>query len=108
MHPTAIMVVVPNNKGDQYSTVKKKTYVEYATPSQVMTGNVLKKFTKDMRPLATKVAIQMAAKLGGEPWAINCPLPNTMIAGYDTFHDTVNKKKSVGAFVASLNRFISR
>ena len=57
-----VMIFVPNNKGDIYDSVKKITYVEDPTPCQVMTLAVLKK-AKNMAPIATKVAAQMAAKL---------------------------------------------
>ena len=50
-----------------------------------------------------QVAIQMSCKLGGQPWAVEIPLKKTMVVGYDAFHDTVDKKKSVGALVATLN-----
>ena len=32
--------------------------------------------------VATKVAVQMNAKLGGEPWAVKIPMKDTMIIGY--------------------------
>ena len=35
MSPQMVMVVVPNNKGDHYSTVKKKCYLEKGVASQV-------------------------------------------------------------------------
>ena len=56
------MTVVPNNKGDVYHTIKKACYVENPTPSQVMTLTVLNK-AKQLAPIASKVAAQMAAKL---------------------------------------------
>ena len=60
---------------------------------------------------ATNVALQMICKLGGEPWAVKIPLKNTMVIGYDTYHDSLYKDKSVGAVVASVNstftKFIS-
>ena len=39
---------------------------------------------------------------------MDIPLKKTMVMGYDTFHDTVDKKKSVGAFVATLNDSFTR
>ena len=62
-----VMVVIPNNKSDAYSVVKKICLTKYPTSSQVMTATVLKK-PKGLMSVATKVAIQMAAKMGGEPW----------------------------------------
>ena len=53
--------------------------------------------------VATKVAVQMNCKLGGEPWSVKIPMSGTMIIGYDTYHDTLHKGRSVGAVVASMN-----
>ena len=41
--PNMIVVVVPNNKGDAYSVVKKICCGEQGIPSQVVTGTVLGK-----------------------------------------------------------------
>ena len=45
----------------------------------------------------------MNAKLGGEPWAVKILMKNTMVIGYDTYHDTLKSGVSVGAVVASMN-----
>merc|ERR1712096_161481 len=110
MKPSIVMIVIPNNKGDHYAAVKKKCCIEKPIPSQCMTATVLSK-PKGLMSVATKVAIQMNCKLGGEPWAVKIPLKNTMVIGYDTYHDSLHKDKSVGAVVASVNstftKFIS-
>ena len=62
------MMLIQNNKGDHYAAIKKKCYLEKPIPSQVVTATVLSK-PKGLMSVATKVAIQMNAKLGGEPWA---------------------------------------
>ena len=61
--PQMIMVIIPNNKGDTYATVKKVTCIEIPTPSQCITATLLRK-GKGLVSIATKVAIQMASKLG--------------------------------------------
>ena len=110
MKPAIVMVVIPNNKGDHYAVVKKKCCIDKPIPSQVMTATVLNK-SKGLMSGATNVALQMICKLGGEPWAVKIPLKNTMVIGYDTYHDSLYKDKSVGAVVASVNstftKFIS-
>ena len=60
------------------------------------------------RSTATKVLIQMTTKLGGAPWSVKIPMKNTMIVGFDTYHDPGNGGKSVGAIVASLDDDYSR
>ena len=63
---------------------------------------------KGLMSVATKVAIQMNAKLGGEPWAVRMPLTDTMVIGYDTYHDTAQKGRSVGAIVATMNQTLTK
>ena len=105
--PRIVMVVIPNNKGEHYSAVKKLCCVEQPVPSQVMTSTVLGK-PKGLMSVATKVVVQMNCKLGGEPWAVDIPLKDTMVMGYDTYHDSLHKDKSVGALVASINKTFTR
>jgi len=102
MKPSIVMIVIPNNKGDHYAAIKKKCCLEKPIPSQCVTGTVLSK-PKGLMSVATKVAIQMNTKLGGEPWAVKIPLKDTMVIGYDTYHDSAQKGRSVGAVVASMN-----
>ena len=105
--PRIVMVVIPNNKGEHYAAVKKLCCVEQPVPSQVMTSTVLGK-PKGLMSVATKVVVQMNCKLGGEPWAVDIPLKDTMVLGYDTYHDSLHKDKSVGALVASINKTLTR
>ena len=54
-----------------------------------------------------KILIQINAKIGGIPWAVdNLPLVTkpTMICGMDVFHSTALGKKSVLALTASINQ----
>lgn len=78
MAPSMVMVVLPNNSGDRYNTVKKKCYVDRAIPCQVMVGRNLT--SKGAMSIATKVAIQMNCKMGGAPWGTSLP-KNTMVCG---------------------------
>jgi len=102
LDPHMVMIVIPNNKGEHYHAVKKKCCIEKPIPSQVVTGTVLGK-PKGLMSVATKVAIQMNCKLGGEPWTVKIPLKDTMVIGFDTYHDSINKGTSVGALVSSTN-----
>merc|ERR1719323_301032 len=108
MGSSLVMTVIPNNKGDHYAAIKKICYIQSPVPSQVMTSPVLNK-PKGLMSVATKVALQMNCKLGGEPWAVKIPImKDTMVIGYDTYHDTLHKGKSVGAVVASLNSDLTK
>ena len=79
-----------------------------------------------MLTVATKVALQMNCKMGGEPWAVKIPMKvssgscshsnldlslpvqDTMVIGYDTYHDTAKKGRSVGAIVATMNQALTK
>ena len=78
-----------------------------------------------MMTVATKVALQMNCKMGGEPWAVKMPMKvssrlvlcifipsssvqDTMVIGYDTYHDTAQKGRSVGAIVATMNQTLTK
>ncbi len=58
--------------------------------------------------MATKVAVQMAAKLGAEPWSVKIPLSDCMVVGYDSYHDTAGPNRSVGAVVSTTNQALTR
>lgn len=58
--------------------------------------------------VATKIAIQLNCKLGGEVWALEIPLKGLMVVGVDTYHDSAKKGQSVVGFVASLNQRLTR
>lgn len=95
------MVFVSNNNSDRYSVIKRTCCVENAMPSQVITQRVLD--PKKERSVATKVAIQMCAKLGGFPWSIDVKMNGIMFIGYDVCHDTRDKERSYGAIVATMD-----
>ena len=79
--PQLMMIVIPNNKSDLYSITKKLCCVQSPCPTQVMTGSLLKK-GKGLGSIALKVAIQMACKLGAEPWIVKLPnIAGLMIIG---------------------------
>lgn len=102
-----VVIIVPNNNKDRYDTIKKIFCVDSPTASQVITGKTLLK--KDaLMSVCTKVAIQMAAKLGAEPWALHVPPKKLMVVGYDTHHDGTRKGESVGGFVCSINDQLTR
>lgn len=104
--PQLIMCVVPNNRSDRYSAIKKKCCVERAIPSQVMLAKTITPKGGNSRGLlsvATKVAIQMNCKLGAAPWMVAIPIKGLMTIGFDVTHDTNDKSKSYGALVATMD-----
>ncbi|KAL4223114.1 Piwi-like protein 1 [Mactra antiquata] len=102
-----VMCIVPTNKKDRYDAIKKFTCVDHPVPSQVIVSRTLSK-KQMMMSVATKVAIQLNCKLGGEVWALEIPLKNIMVVGIDTYHDSAKKGQSVVGFIASMNKNLTR
>jgi aubergine len=104
--PKMLVIVVPNNSGDRYAAIKRLTCVERAVPTQVIVQKTMMPKKGNMagvKSIATKVMIQINCKLGGAPWMVKFPLKGVMACGFDVTHDTKNKKKSYGAFIASMD-----
>lgn len=103
------MCVLSYAKGDLYSLIKKKCFLEYGISSQVLVRNTINprpgKDASSLMTVGTKVAIQINAKLGGVPWMVDIQLNGLMVIGFDVFHDKKDKnKKSFGAMVATMDQ----
>lgn len=78
--------------------------MERPVPSQVINvRTITPKNPRGLQSVATKVVIQMNAKLGGAPWGVELPLTGLMTIGFDVCHDTKDKSKSYGAMVATMD-----
>ncbi len=85
--------------------MKRLLLKEIPVPSQVVLAGTISK-GKNVRSIVSKILIQICAKLGGIPWAIdNLPLMDrpTMVCGMDVFHSVSHGKNSVLGFCASVN-----
>ncbi|RUS89237.1 hypothetical protein EGW08_002980 [Elysia chlorotica] len=102
-----VVAVVTNNKKDRYDAIKKMCCIDNPVPSQVVMTKTLSK-KQGLMSVATKIAIQMNCKMGGEVWGTSIPLNKFMVVGMDSYHDSSNKGQSVGAMVASLNKECTR
>lgn len=103
-----VVLILPGSKArcQLYDDVKKFLLEEYPIPSQVVLTSTIQR-GKNLRSIVSKILIQMNAKVGGIPWAVdNLPLMNepTMVCGMDVFHSTALGKKSVLALTASMNQ----
>ncbi|KAM3867907.1 piwi-like protein 1 [Diretmus argenteus] len=106
-HTQIVVVVLPSNRKDKYDSVKKYLCVDCPTPSQCVLARTLSK-PQALMTVATKIALQMACKMGGELWSVEIPLKQLMVVGIDCYHDTASGKRSIGALVASLNQGMTR
>ncbi|XP_054611859.1 piwi-like protein 1 [Dunckerocampus dactyliophorus] len=102
-----VVVILSSNRKDKYDSIKKYLCVDCPTPSQCVLARTLSR-PQALMTIATKIALQMACKIGGELWSVEIPLKQLMIVGIDCYHDTTAGKRSIGALVASLNQSMSR
>jgi aubergine-like protein len=102
-----VVCIVPNNRKDRYDAIKKLCCVEKPVPSQVVVSRTLSK-QQMLMSVCTKIGIQLNCKLGGEVWAVDIPLKKLMVVGFDVYHDSLTKGKSIGGYVASTNKHLTR
>lgn len=99
--PKIILIVLPTNRADRYSAVKKACLIDFGIPAQVVVKRTINH--KSLGSIASKVAIQMNAKLGGLPWMIKLPVNGLMTVGFDVSHHPRDKSRSIGALVATMD-----
>jgi aubergine len=102
-----VVCLIPGKKGNNpiYEELKRFLLAEYPIPSQCVLTNTVSR-GKNLGSIIAKVIIQMNAKMGGIPWAVDkLPLMDqpTMLCGLDVFHDAKLGKRSVLALAASMN-----
>ncbi|XP_062615032.1 piwi-like protein 1, partial [Saccostrea cucullata] len=101
------LTILPTNRKDRYDAIKKFCCVDHPVPSQCVVQRTLSK-KQMLMSVATKIAIQLNCKLGGEVWCLEIPLKNLMVVGVDTYHDSAKKGRSVGGVICSLNKTLTR
>ncbi|XP_004412487.1 PREDICTED: piwi-like protein 4 [Odobenus rosmarus divergens] len=102
-----VMCILPSNQKSYYDSIKKYLSSVCPVPSQCVLTRTLNKQGM-MMSIATKIAMQMACKLGGELWAVEIPLKSLMVVGIDVCKDEFSKGMVVVGFVASINPGITR
>lgn len=99
-----IVLIIPGNrgKGQIYNEVKRLLTVNFPIPCQcVLTSTVQKRkiffkqnfSARGFRSVVNKILMQMCAKIGGEPWAVDkLPFTNvpTMVVGIDIYNKGSN------------------
>ncbi|ELV13541.1 Piwi-like protein 4 [Tupaia chinensis] len=106
MQDHIVMCILPSSQ-NYYDSIKKYLNSDCPVPSQCVLARTLNKQGM-MMSIATKVAMQVACKLGGELWAVEIPLKSLMVVGIDVCKDALNKEMVVVGFVASVNLRITR
>ncbi|CAL8085757.1 unnamed protein product [Orchesella dallaii] len=105
-----VLCVLPNNKSELYYAIKKRLSQDIGISSQCLLAKNLT--SKGAMSIATKLVIQMSAKLGGEPWTVQIPLSlreRCMTIGFDFYQKSLNAASpKTGALVGTLNDDHSR
>ncbi|KFV76830.1 Piwi-like 1, partial [Struthio camelus australis] len=102
-----VFCLLSSSRKDKYDAIKKYLCTDCPIPSQCVIARTLSK-PQSIMAIATKIALQMNCKMGGELWSIEIPLKQLMVVGIDCYHDTVSGKRSIAGFVASLNQGMTR
>jgi len=105
-----MVCILPGNRGKSrlYDDLKKLTFSSLPVPTQAVLTGTLKK-DKGLRSVVNKLIMQINAKVGGTPWALEnmpCGEIPTMVVGMDVFHKT--NCPSVLGFVATTDPFFSK
>lgn len=77
MFPPQVVVILPSNRKDKYDSVKKYLCVDCPTPSQCVLARTLSR-QQALMTVATKIALQMNCKMGGELWSVEIPVSHTV------------------------------
>ncbi|XP_044296633.1 piwi-like protein 1 [Varanus komodoensis] len=102
-----VVCLLSSNRKDKYDAIKKYLCTDCPTPSQCVLARTLSK-PQTVMAIATKIALQMNCKMGGELWSVEIPLKQLMVVGIDCYHDTTAGRRSIAGFVASLNQGMTR
>ncbi|XP_078258850.1 piwi-like protein 4 [Rhinoraja longicauda] len=100
-----VLYILSSSQKDKYDSVKKFLCVEKPTPSQCVVANTLNR--ANIMSIVTKIALQMACKIGGELWMVEIPFKSLMVIGIDINQDALRKGTFVG-FVASINCTVTK
>lgn len=65
---------------EKYDAIKKYLCVDCPIPSQCVLARTLSK-PQTAQAIATKIALQMNCKMGGDLWAVEIPVSNGFING---------------------------
>ncbi|XP_077154559.1 piwi-like protein 4 isoform X1 [Ranitomeya variabilis] len=97
-----VLCILPSQSKDSYDSIKKYLTLEKPLPSQCVKSHTLNRQNMLMS-VASKIAMQIICKTGGELWAVEIPLKSLMVIGINVNKDAINKLQSVVGFVASTN-----
>lgn len=75
------MCILPSTQQNYYESIKKYLSSDCPVPSQCVLARTLSKQGM-MMSIATKIAMQITCKLGGELWAVEIPVRNLSLLSF--------------------------
>lgn len=79
-----IVAIVPSDRAEVYSAIKRFCHVEKALPCQVIRSRTLDN-GRARHSVIEKVALQINCKLGGALWALHLPHVSSLKAAFVRF-----------------------
>lgn len=68
-----VVVVLQSSRKDKYDNIKKYLCVDFPIPSQCVLARTLSR-PQALLTVATKIALQIVCKIGGELWTVEIPV----------------------------------
>ncbi|XP_055349493.1 piwi-like protein 1 [Paramacrobiotus metropolitanus] len=103
-----VMAVFSSNAKDRYDAFKETLCCNLPCASQVILAKTISGAPGKIKSVATKVCMQLNAKLGGDIWTMHFPFTApTMVIGIDCHRDRMAQKTLVAA-AAAWNKGFSR
>lgn len=73
--PLKVVCILSSSRKDKYDAIKKYLCTDCPIPSQCVIARTLSK-PQSCMAIATKIALQMNCKMGGELWSVEIPVSN--------------------------------
>ena len=83
---------IPKVHEEMYAALKKLMLIKCPMINQLITAQRILGKPDKYGSFATKIVVQMAAKLGAKPWAVKIPPKNVMVSFVDFLRDCNCKK----------------
>lgn len=73
LFPPKVVCILSSSRKDKYDAIKKYLCTDCPIPSQCVLARTLSK-PQTIMTVATKIALQMNCKMGGELWSVEIPV----------------------------------
>ncbi|EYC08353.1 hypothetical protein Y032_0066g3715 [Ancylostoma ceylanicum] len=105
-----MVLILADDSKTRYDMLKSWLCTETTIPSQFIQLSTLRGRPQDrgrnknFGSIVLKIVLQMNCKMGGALWKVAIPLKKAMIVGYDLYHDSTLRGKTIGACVSTMDQ----